>query len=399
MLVGVGGSGKQSLSRLAAYLSNYEVFQITLRKGYGIADLKLDLAALYIKTGQKKVATVFLLTDSQIADEKFLVLINDLLASGDIPGLFADEDYENIINAMRPQAKAIGIMDTRENLWALFIRNVRRHLKVVLCFSPVGSTLRNRSRKFPSLVNCTSIDWFHEWPEEALISVANRFIDGFELVPSEIRAPVGNFMAFAHQTVNEVSRKYKESEKRHTYTTPKSFLEFISLYKSMFEKKASVLSKSTERLENGLAKLNSTAAQVDDLKARLATQEVELRVKNEDANRLIERVAIDTEMVNKEKAVANEEEQKVDIIAKRVGEQQRQCLQDLAAAEPALKAALSALDTLNKNNLTELKSFGTPADDIIKVAAACIILLSPSGKPAKDKSWKAAKLMVNNEIS
>jgi dynein heavy chain, axonemal len=55
LLVGVGGSGKQSLSRLAAFISTMDVFQITLRKGYGMADLKTDLAALYMKTGQKKM--------------------------------------------------------------------------------------------------------------------------------------------------------------------------------------------------------------------------------------------------------------------------------------------------------------------------------------------------------
>ena len=55
-------------------------------------------------------------------------------------------------------------------------------MQVVLCFSPVGSTLRVRSRKFPAVTNCTSIDWFHEWPEEALISVSKRFLDDNDLL-------------------------------------------------------------------------------------------------------------------------------------------------------------------------------------------------------------------------
>ena len=66
LLVGVGGSGKQSLSRLAAYISSMEVFQVTLRKGYCSTDLKADLANLYQKTGLKNLGTVFLMTDAQV---------------------------------------------------------------------------------------------------------------------------------------------------------------------------------------------------------------------------------------------------------------------------------------------------------------------------------------------
>lgn len=100
--------------------------------GYSINDLKTDLAALYIKAGQKGIGTVFLMTDSQVADEKFLVLINDMLASGEIPNLFADDAMEDIIGAMRNEVKSQGIDDTRENIWKYFIEKVRRNLKVML---------------------------------------------------------------------------------------------------------------------------------------------------------------------------------------------------------------------------------------------------------------------------
>ena len=73
---------------------------------------------------------VFLLTDAQVPDEKFLVLINDLLASGEIPGLFADDELENVINGVRNEVKGAGLQDTKENCWSFFIDRVRRQLKV-----------------------------------------------------------------------------------------------------------------------------------------------------------------------------------------------------------------------------------------------------------------------------
>lgn len=89
-----------------------------------------DLAGLYMKAGVKNVGTVFLLTDGQIAEEKFLVLVNDLLASGEIPDLFPDDEVQNIVGSVRNEVKGMGIQDTKENCWAFFIERVRRQLKV-----------------------------------------------------------------------------------------------------------------------------------------------------------------------------------------------------------------------------------------------------------------------------
>ncbi|KAL3316100.1 Dynein heavy chain 9, axonemal [Cichlidogyrus casuarinus] len=378
LLVGVGGSGKQSLSRLAAYISSLEVYQVTLRKGYGIVDLKADLAGLYIKAGVKNIGTVFLLTDAQVSEERFLVLINDLLASGEIADLLPDDEVENVINAMRGE--------------------VRRNLKVVLCFSPVGPTLRVRARKFPAVVNCTSIDWFHEWPEEALLSVSQRFLSTLDLLPDNIRPSVSKFMSFVHKSVNEISVQYLANERRYNYTTPKTFLEQINLYESMLRTNHAELMAKMNRLENGLEKLKSTAQQVDDLKAKLAAQEVELAQKNEDANKLLAVVGQETEIVTKEKEGANVEEQKVAVIKAEVSKKQQECEIDLAKAEPALLAAQAALDTLNKNNLTEMKSFGSPPAAVINVSAAVMCLMAPGGKVPKDKSWKAAKAGIMGKV-
>lgn len=65
-----------------------------------------DLSSIYLRCGLKNLGTVFLLTDALIPDEKFLVLINDLLASGEIPDLFHDDEVENIVSSVRNEASA-----------------------------------------------------------------------------------------------------------------------------------------------------------------------------------------------------------------------------------------------------------------------------------------------------
>ncbi|XP_059474542.1 dynein beta chain, ciliary-like isoform X3 [Neocloeon triangulifer] len=394
LLVGVGGSGKQSLARLAAFISGLEVFQVQLRQGYAIADLKVDLASLYLKAGLKNVGTAFIMTDAQVADERFLVLINDLLASGEVPELFTDDEVDNIVTSLRNEVKGLGLSDTRDNCWRFFIERVRRQLKVVLCFSPVGSTLRVRSRKFPALTGCSSIVWFHEWPKEALISVSKRFLNDLEVLKPEVRESAAEFLAQVHTSVTAASHSYASATRRFYYTTPKSYLEQIWLYSKILREKDAELRAHIARLENGLEKLRSTAAQVDGLKRTLALQEVEVQNKNDAADKLIHRVAVETEKVSKEKILANKEEAKVAVIAKEVAKKQQDCEADLVKAEPALVAAMEALNTLNKANLTELKSFGSPPEAVTNVTAAVMVLLSPDAKIPKDRSWKAAKMMM-----
>ncbi|TMW50187.1 hypothetical protein DOY81_004746 [Sarcophaga bullata] len=394
LLVGVGGSGKQSLARLAAFISSLEVVQIQLKKGYGINDLKNEFSGLYLKAGLKNVGIMFLMTDAQIPNEDFLVLINDMLSTGEIPDLFPDDEIENIIAGVRNEVKGAGLVDSRENCWKFFIDRVRKQLKIVLCFSPVGSTLRVRSRKFPAIINATSINWFHEWPQEALISVAMNFLSQNDVLPANHQDSVAKFMAYVHTSVNSMSKVYLQNERRYNYTTPKSYLEQISLYLKLLNDKHRDLQSKIARLENGLEKLRSTAVQVADLKVKLAVQEVELKEKNEAADALIEIVGIETEKVQKEKGLADEEEMKVALIADEVSKKQKDCEEDLLKAEPALVAAQEALNTLNKANLTELKSFGSPPGAVTNVTAAVMVLLAPGGKLPKDRSWKAAKISM-----
>ena len=408
LLVGVGGSGKQSLSRLASFVCSYTVSQITLTSTYSISDLKCDLGEMYKKAGVKDEGTTFLFTDSQIADERFLVFMNDLLSSGNIPDLFPQEDVDDIVNALASKVKGAGLVPNQETCWNYFINEVKRNLHVILCFSPVGEDFRVRSMKFPALVNCTVIDWFQPWPEAALLKVGKQVLANVELGSrADVRASIENFFPFSFQSVNEASEEFMRSDRRFVYTTPKTYLEFLKLYTSFLKTKTVESNAAIERLESGLTKLKETSEIVSILEADLKIKLVAAEEKKVKAEGIAEVVGKEKVVVEKETAAANIEAEKCAVIQEEVTKIATDAERDLAAAEPLVLKAMEALNTLNKKELGECKTMSTPPKGVDDVFSAVMVLVAgivtPDGKhltdvevqkgsgKVRDRSWGAAK--------
>ena len=106
LLVGVGGSGKQSLSRLAAYIRGAYTFQITITKTYNTTNLFDDIKGLYKIAAVKGQPVVFIFTDAEVKDEGFLEYINQILMTGEVAGLMPKDELDAIVNDMRPIMKA-----------------------------------------------------------------------------------------------------------------------------------------------------------------------------------------------------------------------------------------------------------------------------------------------------
>ncbi|KAI3429649.1 hypothetical protein D9Q98_005734 [Chlorella vulgaris] len=335
---------------------------------------------------------LFLLTDSQIVDEKMLVYVNDLLSSGDIPDLFAPEDREEIIGAMRGEAKARGLPDTNDNCWRLFIQRVVRNLHVCFTCSPVGDAFRVRSQRFLATVNSTTIDWFHPWPEASLHSVAGKFLDDLEVESEEVRKAVVEFMPASFSSVGATARKYLGEERRRVYSTPKTFLELIKLYRSLLASKRQEVQVSIERLSTGLSKLTKTQKDVDVLVEQARVMAVEVEEKVAAASRFAEEVGVEKEKVNAENAAAQVEADSCATIAREVTKLQARCEVELAAAEPLVAQAQEALDTLTKKDLGELKALRNPPAGVDDITAVVLCLLE---NVPRDKSWGAASKMMS----
>ncbi|XP_044928668.1 dynein axonemal heavy chain 3 isoform X4 [Mustela putorius furo] len=391
LLVGIGGSGRQSASKLSTFMNSYELYQIEITKNYSNHDWREDLKKIMLQVGVANKSTVFLFADNQIKDESFIEDINMLLNIGDVPNIFPADEKADLVEKMQMAARTEGekIEVTPLSMYNFFIDRVKKNLHIVLAMSPVGDAFRNRLRMFPSLINCCTIDWFQSWPTDALELVANKFLEDVEL-DDNIRIEVISMCKYFQESAKNLSLDYYNTLCRHNYVTPTSYLELILTFKTLLTTKRHEVDMMRSRYLTGLQKLEFASSQVAVMQVQLTALQPQLIQTSEETAKMMVKIEEETREADAKKLLVQADEKEANAAAAIAQGIKDECEGDLAEAMPALEAALAALDTLNPADISLVKSMQNPPGPVKLVMESICVMkgLKPERKPDSSGSGK-----------
>ncbi|XP_061708954.1 dynein axonemal heavy chain 8 [Cydia pomonella] len=386
LLVGVGGSGKQSLTKLASFIANFSFYQITLTRSYNVSNFMDDIKYLYRVAGLQGKGISFIFTDNDIKDEQFLEFLNNILSSGEIANLFAKDEMDEILNELTPIMKkyAPRRIPVPDVLYEYFIMRSRANLHVVLCFSPVGEKFRSRAMKFPGLISGSVMDWFQKWPKQALIEVADHFLREFHVVCApETKIMLIEIMGMVQDDVAEACIMYYDRFRRQAHVTPKSYLSFLEGYKVLYKEKHENIAEMARRMTTGLDKLVEAAASVDILKKELELKGIEIEEATAKAEEVLQAVAVSQAAAEVVKGEVLEVKDRAVKLVAVIAAETAIAEEKLAAARPALEAAEAALLTINAGDIATVRKLGKPPFLITLIMDAVIILFRKKIDPIK----------------
>ena len=400
MLVGVGGSGKRSLTKLACFICGYRLFEIQLKKNYKESHFFEDIKRLYMEHLLKE-KTLFLFSDSQILEEGFLEMINTMLTVGVINALFDDATKMTLRNQKADECRRAKRGESPDEIWNFVTDILKNNLHVVLAMSPAGDSLRVRCRNFPGLVSNTTIDWFFPWPKAALTMVAEVSLMNYNFEPEVLDKIIPHFVK-VHQSIPDYSKKYEAATKRKVFSTPKNYLDFLSCYLTELETNKKDYRDNIRNYEKGLLKLESSKASIKVMREKLDKDRKVVEARQSEVRSLNADVTSNKEKAEKAQEKATKKEEELTIQEKQIAIDEAEANKLFAEKKPELLEAKKKLQDIKKSALTEIASYPNGGTYITMVCECLLILRVGKDLTKKDSKpalgWANAKSILSGSL-
>jgi len=404
LLISNVGSGRRSITGLAAFMQQQTFFEASIESYYDMDVWRNDLRRVLRECGTLRKDVTYFMSERQMKDV-FLCDISCLLSTGELPDLFSSEDKRSIIETTRLHAQG-GDQNAELSarlIMTYFVNQCKNRLHFVLCFSLSSIAYRTYLCLHPNLSKYCTVNCYQVWPDQMLSEIAIKHMSYIN-VPEEIKSRLAETCVQLHNNAVEASVNYSKMFGKTIHVTSSAFLHMLKLYTWLMSKKQKEIIATRNKYIAGLEKLELAAKQVEQMKNTLTILKPQLELSAQQTVMTMKEVENENITVEQATIVVKQEEEIANKKAEIAGILKSECEAELAVAIPILEDAVAALNTLKPTDITLVKAMKNPPDTIkLVMAAVCVMLSVPpdrsidavTGKKFTDY-WSPSKRILSD---
>ena len=382
LLPGRAGAGRRSMVTLAAAMQHLEVFTPKMHRNYTTKAFMADIKTVAGIAGVDGQELVFLLEDYQLQERTYTELVNSLLSTGEVPGLYKPAELEPLLAPLKDLAAEQG---WRGSLYSFFLQRIKNNLHLVLILDSTRSEFSYTCESNPAFFKHCKLLWMSDLPVDTMQQIPRMLLQG--QVPDAVLTPeLLQHITLIHDSCRGLG------------ATPTAFAAFIKGFATVHNEKRDAKEQRVQRFQAGLQKLQEAAARVDELKAQASEQQLLCAQKQQEADLALREITEAMAGAGAQKVEAEALKASLATEEAKLAQRQKAIEVELAVIEPAIQAAKKAVGAIESKSLTEIRAFRAPPDAVRDILQAVLMLMG-----IFDTSWQSmrsflAKRGVQDEI-
>ncbi|KAA8593993.1 hypothetical protein FQN60_004827, partial [Etheostoma spectabile] len=384
LLAGRSGVGRHTATCLVSHMHGYTLFTPQISRGYTLKHFSNHLKTVMQLAGLEGQQAVLLLEDYQFVHPAFLEMVNSLLSSGEVPGLYTPEELEPLLASLKDAASHDGFTGP---LYNYFSHRVQQNLHIVLIMDCSNSNFTINCESNPAFYRKCSVQWMEGWSESSMKKIPELLLAKTEGGgEGNERATKGKSSAGPAQ--GDLCRLFlmvHESCRDHG-ATPRQYMAFLHVYTALFSRKQSQLTTRQQHLQAGVSKLNEAKALVDELKRRAAEQSALLKTKQQEADSALQEITTSMQNASDQKAEMEKIKGKMAQEMSKIEERKAKIDHELKEVQPLVDEAKRAVGNIKPEALSEIRSLRMPPDVIRDILEGVLRLMG-----IFDTSWVSMK--------
>ncbi|XP_072706738.1 cytoplasmic dynein 2 heavy chain 1 isoform X3 [Ciconia boyciana] len=383
LLAGRSGVGRRTVTSLVSHMHGAVLITPKISRDYQLKQFKNDLKYVMELAGIEGQQVVLLLEDYQFVHSTFLEMINSLLSSGEVPGLYKIEELEPLLSPLKDQASQDGFTGL---IFNYFTYRIQQNLHVVLIMDSTNLNFTINCESNPALYKKCQVLWMETWSENSMKKIPEML-----LCDSDEQEKTGK----AHK---ELQKKHSgdsdflksflaihESCKMHG-ATPSRYMTFLRLYSTINSSKRRELIKRQNHLQAGVSKLNEAKALVDELNRKAGEQSILLKMKQDEADAALQEITVSMQSASEQKTEMEKIKHRIAEEAAEIEERKRKIEDELKEVQPLVNEAKLAVGNIKPESLSEIRSLRMPPDIIRDILEGVLRLMG-----IFDTSWVSMK--------